>query len=198
MPRVVVLLGGALLAILAGLVVWTALVVWLIRRRRIKLGVAVCLVPPILLGLCMVVAVALLPRLQHQGASKARCLIMLRQVGLACRMYAMDYDCFPERLPQLTPDYLSGPDVFVCPLRREPVAGATAASDERADYVLVAGVRPSDPPDRVLLYCRCAEHERGQVPVAHVDGSVTFVSPEALDAALGGSGVVPAEAAEAP
>ncbi|NQT84178.1 DUF1559 domain-containing protein [bacterium] len=53
------------------------------------------------------------------NAQRAACLSNLRNLALACIMYANDHDdVLPSRLSELYPSYVSGLDVFVCPVHK--------------------------------------------------------------------------------
>jgi prepilin-type processing-associated H-X9-DG protein len=71
----------------------------------------------------------------------------LRQIGLACHMYADDADeVFPKKdLNQLVPNYVDNRKVFLCPHYKKHAT-------DKIDYAYVVGLKATDPGSAVLGY----------------------------------------------
>jgi hypothetical protein len=75
-------------------------------------------------------------------------------------MYAVDHDgAFPNKLEELTPNYLRDPEVFKCPL----------SPDEPIGFEYYGG-KDSDPPTQVLLVSKALSMGKSRV-VVYVDTS---------------------------
>ena len=111
-------------------------------------------------------------------AQAATCCSRLKQLGLACNMYAMDYDGhFPERLSLLYPSYLSDLEIYVCPATRDRVSTKDEIDGNSSYQYFGASLTEDDDPNAVLAKDRHF-HERhvhgGRVdrPLLFSDGRV--------------------------
>ncbi len=109
----------------------------------------------------------------RQRAHAVSCASNLRQVGIACIMYAYDHN---ERLPQslaAVKEYVGDDSVFTC-----PVTGH--------DYLYFGGgysLRDIESPSRFVLAGDAAPHPDGSLSVLFVDGRVQGVNAPSLSEA---------------
>ncbi len=112
-------------------------------------------------------------------ARKTACLNNLRQLALACHMYAEDHEgTLPERLSQLH-QYGASLQIFTCPETRG-VMTRPEEIDEKSSYSLVGGLRLKDIENlqkMPLLYESLENHKDGAC-MAFADGHVRFVPAE--------------------
>ncbi len=113
----------------------------------------------------------------REGSYHPRCNNRLRQVALACLMYAEDNDeLFPPDLDHLHLEYIDRREDVFC-----PAAGFRAG----AKYALEPGLRRTFPNDCILTYCRTAGHHGGKGRnVAFVDAHVEWMRESEFQAAL--------------
>ncbi len=112
------------------------------------------------------------------SARSATSMSNLRQVGLACHMYADDNDeVFPKKdLNSLTPTYVDNKKVFVCPHYRKH-------SENGIDYAYVSGMRATDPGTRILAY-EVQPNSRRRVNVLFCDAHVESMTVPRLKGTL--------------
>ncbi len=97
----------------------------------------------------------------------------LRQIGLACQMWAEDNDeAFPAGMLELIPDYVADKKLLLCP-------GCSRHAADGVDYAYVAGLKSSDEGGTVMAY-EVAAGADGKVNVLHVDCHVESMKSEEL------------------
>jgi len=149
--------------------------------------VAAVLIPLILIG--VLIGAILTPALgrAREAANRAKCANNMRQIALACMLYANDQKGeFPDKLDRLvsSPEGQGlTPDVFVCPLGKETPPNGSSPSQFAADlnnpahlsYVYVgANLNNTASPRAVLFYEPLADHRAG-ANFAFTDATVQFV-----------------------
>ena len=114
-------------------------------------------------GCVVVVLVAL--RRARESARRARCLVNLKQIGLATHMYSADWrDMFPtiggprgqggvESLQLLYPEYLTDPALFVCPDDKSATRwdGRGPLGAKHCSYGYDHAHRSTDPPGVAIV-----------------------------------------------
>jgi hypothetical protein len=106
----------------------------------------------------------------QKNSRRAVCKSNLRQIALACQIYADDNDDrFPDDLSQLGPEYLksvkANPKVFLCP---------SAADRKTSSYTLVPGLHADMPGSFILAYEPLEDHRGQGRNVAYVDTRVVW------------------------
>jgi hypothetical protein len=97
-------------------------------------------------------------------AQSTKCLAEAKQIGVACRLYAMDHHGqFPPTLDPLVPDYLPDNHFFDCPLRK---------NQPRSGYNYFGG-KDTDSPAKVLLSSKAVTHDQKRIIVTS-DGSAAL------------------------
>ena len=149
--------------------------------------VAAVLIPVILIG--VILAAILLPAVgrAREMANRAKCANNMRQIALACLMYANDQkDEFPDKLERLVNGPAAQelePNVFVCPIGKETPPNGSSPSQFAADlsnpthlsyFYMGANLHSTVSPRAVLLYEPVGEHRDG-ANFAFTDATVTFV-----------------------
>lgn len=158
----------------------------------------------VLIVIPAILAAMLLPALvrAREQARRANCISNLKQLGLACHMYAQDYGGYfpvasiPEAradLSCLMPAYVNSTKLFVCPSSTDvvgvgPILGNNNLSYAYAkdcteqsspDFCLMvdqSGVsKDSEPWDYSLSYTRCRNHSMDGVNALYIDGHVEWV-----------------------
>jgi hypothetical protein len=86
---------------------------------------------------------------QSQRGPLTKSLSNAKQIGLACKLYAVDHhSAFPKDLNELVPEYIRDPSVFSSPL---------APKRGQIDYdYFGAGSKDTDPGGKILLKDRYA------------------------------------------
>jgi hypothetical protein len=143
------------------------------RKRKEKRGallfsllLAALLIIPLAAGACGLVVVRNIAR--SNRPRRPYCRNNLRQVGLACHMYADDNDeRFPQSVSQLFPDYLDNVRVLHCP-------SARSRNVPGPHYVYVPGLRSASPPEYVLAYENAGNHPGEGFTVLFVDAHVEW------------------------
>jgi prepilin-type processing-associated H-X9-DG protein len=125
-----------------------------------------------------------LPRMANarQSAQRVACMSNMRQIAMACNMYAADNKGkLPDKLGALT-QYLQAPQVFLCPRLGQKVPADVQSArdkwagwvDEHSDYVyLGAGQKLAairQPAQTIILYDKPGNHGGGNVNLAFADG----------------------------
>jgi prepilin-type processing-associated H-X9-DG protein len=113
----------------------------------------------------------------REKAQEAACLANLRQLSVACMMYATDHDnMLPAKLSELRPEYVAGTDVFICPVHRTGKAAKVVVDVDRdSDYELkLPGQKLSEvkDPARTIMLLEKQPNHRGGRAAAFVDGHV--------------------------
>jgi prepilin-type processing-associated H-X9-DG protein len=110
----------------------------------------------------------------RERARRAHCMSNLSQIGLACKMYAMDHgEKLPPNLAALA-DYVGdNPSVFVC-ASSETEPGDLASVDTWSDYILVPNRSEGDPGDAVLVFEKPGCHSGRGGNILTVDGAVRW------------------------
>jgi len=138
------------------------------------------------IGAAALMAGMLMPALgrARSSARGAASVSYLRQIGLACLMYANDHDgTLPNELGELVPDYLSSPDVLVSPSDPSPMP--LADTGLRTSYLYVGSLPVTDvdrPSGVVMAYSRRGVHRERTVLFA--DGHVETLSEQRFRARL--------------
>ncbi len=111
----------------------------------------------------------MLPEVSRKRSSKRRvtCKSNLRQIALACQVYADDNDgWFPTDIEQLDLAFADDRNVFKCP--------SAAPDDGSVSYVLVPGLSEKMPAEFMLAYDKAENHQGAGCNVAFVDGHVEW------------------------
>ena len=159
----------------------------------VEIAVFVCIL--------VVVAAFLLPGLAkvRTGVPRASCMNNLKQIGLACMMYADDWggmmpataddEDIAGALELLYPNYCNTMRVFVCPKSlKEPATGGTLTKDN-ISYGYVPGLSIEDDPDTAYVldedddalngqgprYTKRDNHGKSGANVLYLDGHVKWM-----------------------
>jgi len=152
-------------------------------RPRVRwLGPALLTVALLVVGVLFILST--LP--EYGQSPRVRCANNLRQIGLACLMYANDHaNQYPDNLSVVLRDEDITPEVFVCPSSndtpaRGPTKQALAANltaGGHLSYIYVGkGLTSAAPADAVLAYEPLANHRGEGMEVLYADGHVEFQS----------------------
>ncbi|HOX05820.1 MAG TPA: hypothetical protein PK280_05420 [Planctomycetota bacterium] len=113
----------------------------------------------------------------RETSSPPRCKNNLRLIGIACHLYAEDYDGhFPDNPRQLYPSFVDNIKRFSCPSQpsadKDSVKGVAT---ESGSYRLIPGLHDFDPGTFILAYDASLDNHGGRGRnVLFVDGSVEF------------------------
>lgn len=135
----------------------------------------------ILVGLIIfAVADGWAPTRARESAKRASCKMNLRQIRIACQIYADDNGgWFPDRLEQLYPIHTdNSAKIFSCPSNPATWADFTrgTVTEKSTSYRLVPGLRADVPGPFILAYDASPQAHGGDGPnVAYTDGSVTWL-----------------------
>jgi len=112
-------------------------------------------------------------KMQQQEAPRQTSAVNLRQIGLACVMYADDHDGkFPPNLQELAEkNYIRKPDILESP--RKP------ADFDGPSYIYISGHNTSTPPDNILVY-ENPEFCSDRINVLFMDSHVEAIKPDAF------------------
>ena len=108
----------------------------------------------------------LLPRLSRirECGRPKNCASILRQIGLAIKQYAADYnDAFPPSFDELYPGYVDTAKIFSCPKKPSgwPDIRVTGkVTPESTSYVYISGLNDKDKHICILAYCRPRNHQQ--------------------------------------
>ena len=108
------------------------------------------------------------------------CISNLKSIGLAMHIYAADHrETFPPLLSDLSPEYISDPDLFVC---RSSTArpGLMTNVHSWCRYVFVSGLSESDPPGMAQVLEDPANHGGAGGNVCYVGGLVKWLNRDEL------------------
>jgi len=142
------------------------------------------------LGLFWIAAVMFTLQTIRGGARTYNCKGHLRQIGLACHVYADENDgAFPASLQSTYPIFIDNRKVFVCPGPQPPPGFWEAALRRRVkpadrNYVYVSGLRADDPGDCVLAFDRLENHGHKGRNVLFADAHVSWIGkpePQSID-----------------
>ena len=113
----------------------------------------------------------------HETGQRRICQSHIKQILLAAGMYSEDSSgSFPDRsgaggfeiLRKM--EYLTDPQVFVCPLSgTKPAEDGQVLTEDHVSYLYIAGFRQNDDPDQAVILC---PHHRNCVPIGRINGSV--------------------------
>ncbi|MHC4914509.1 MAG: hypothetical protein ACYTGB_03375 [Planctomycetota bacterium] len=147
-------------------------------RRKRHLTLAEAMVILLLLFLLGGLATPPLQFRSRAPARRAYCKSNVRQLALACMIYAEDNNgAFPQKLAQLYPTYIDNAKVFSCPscpsTYRDFQSGAVTAAS--SSYVLVPGMRDDMRAQFILIHEKAtANHGGDGGNVGFVDGHVEW------------------------
>lgn len=122
-----------------------------------------------------------LPLFHDRGSDHARgtCKSNLRQIVLACHMYADDHEGrFPDRFEELCFEYVENPKAFSCAavLSSYEDFKTGKVTDKSSSYVLVPGLNSDMPPEIILAYERSGRNHKARGRnVAFVDAHVEWM-----------------------
>lgn len=136
-----------------------------------------------------VMAAVMLPSLNRaqETAKRIKCASNLRMLGQAMLLYGNENrGKYPPDLGTLLVTEDLTLDVFICPssgtripdaVRRQPVEQQAKWVNENSDYIYAgAGLNNIQPPDRVLIYEKAADHDHEGINLLFGDGHVEFMS----------------------
>ncbi len=152
------------------------------------LWIVLGIVGVVVIGFIVLLAAILLPALNRarEQANRAKCANNIRQISLACILYANDSKGrFPEKIDQLVSGQLAqdlSSSVWVCPATTHTPStnsGSSLASDLNAgghlDYVYVGSkLKATAGYNAILVYEPLETHKEGS-NFGFVDGHVEFV-----------------------
>ena len=107
----------------------------------------------------------------------------LRRLAYACLAYANHRDGrLPARWSQIHGPYLKNDvEAFISPREKRDISAAVREDvDKHGSYILVAGLKATDPPDWILAYSRDAGPD-GRHRAARVDARTTKLTPKELE-----------------
>jgi len=128
-------------------------------------------------GIVLVVLGLLLPALSADHARPRRCSSNVKQLLYACTLYFHDNaDSYPPDLGTLHANYVSDPELFICPDSRAPVeqGHAGAVTDKNVTYCYVSGLTAADPVHYVLVFDEEWNHDGEGVHYACISGQVAW------------------------
>lgn len=119
---------------------------------------------------------------EYERNTRTSCCGCLSQFSKAILIYSMDHGGqYPPDLTALALGeihYISQPLLYLCrgtrPYSKERIAQAFT----QPDYAYVAGLKTSDPPDAVIMFCFPENHGGKGCNVACRDGAVPWYSTE--------------------
>ena len=123
--------------------------------------------------------VTILPQLDKERkkamkeAKKYECMSNLRQIGMALKMYYVDYDeQFPANLEDVYPQYVLDANIFRCP-----------ASDNLT-YAYVSGLTEAHPGNTIIVYDSSVTNHGNSRNVLFIDGHVKWMGERKFQEAL--------------
>ncbi|HOX05824.1 MAG TPA: DUF1559 domain-containing protein [Planctomycetota bacterium] len=115
----------------------------------------------------------------REGARRTACRNCLRQISIACNMYADENrGRFPGSLQQLYPAFTDNPRIFSCASSPSDYGDFAKGkvTERSSSYVLVPGLRSGMPAEFILAYDQSPENHQGNGRnVLHLDGSVEWL-----------------------
>ena len=113
----------------------------------------------------------------REKAMEVACAANLRQLSVACMMYANDHnDVLPSKLSELHPNYVPGTDIFVCPVNRSGKAAKVVVDIDRdSDYqLMIPGQKLAEikDPARTIMLLEKQPNHGGRANAAYADGHV--------------------------
>ncbi len=142
----------------------------------IILGIIHLALIPIMLAMLM----PALTRAREQ-ARRASCMNNLKQVGLACHMFAQDHSGkFPENPDNLFPEYLTSSNVLFCPSSSITIPKKITKDNATLCYEYVSGLTEEYDPGCLVMYDRIENHLEGR-NIFFLDGHVQWTRKEKWD-----------------
>lgn len=120
------------------------------------------------------------PRLEEarKEAKKYECMSNLKQIGMALKMYAVDYDeQFPANLEDVYPLYVIDANIFKCP-------ASDSSADTPATYTYVKGLTEAHPGNTIIVYDSSVTNHGDGRNVLFVDGHVEWMGEKKFQEAL--------------
>ena len=137
----------------------------LIRRSLIGVLIAIAVITPAV----MIFSVHFIPSGDRNG-SRAECARRLAALSEALQAHARAHGGrFPDKLPDLFPQYIDNPDPFKCP--EDDV-------DRTISFILLA-VQPQAPPDCIIVFEQDSFHGLG-INVLLAGGAVEYILESAF------------------
>jgi hypothetical protein len=121
------------------------------------------------------------PHGARERARRTLCTSRLKQIRYACDLYAKDNaDAFPPELVHLFRDYITDPQLFVCPTVANeghvPNLRSGPFLPEAVCYGYVTGLRATDDGDFVLAFDEEWNHGRRGIVFVRIGGQVGWAS----------------------
>ena len=124
----------------------------------------------------------------HERAMRIKCMIFLKQFGIALAMYADDFnEVFPPDLRFLYDRYITDTELFACPSGEATKALHASVADvfknrpadvpaKNVSYCYVAGLKMTDPADYVLAFDEEGNHRGAGVNVLYVGQDLIWLT----------------------
>jgi len=135
------------------------------------------------LGGIIIIPVIVLISLSNarECVKKASCVNNLKQIGIACHMYAQDNEgVLPDTLSCIYPTYASNLKVFTCPNTNNKISCAEEI-DKNKSYIYVNGLTKDGDPDTLVAYDKPENHKGKDRNELFLDGHVKWKSLENKD-----------------
>jgi len=141
------------------------------------LAIAGLLLGYLSIAVTILVLVIVLVVLVPMGMAEARetaCETNLREIGMACTVYATDHDGrFPERLSELYPHYLPDLKAFGCPVVGDRIESPDQIDSQTGYLYLGAGRTVYEAPSSTIIAAdKPDNHRAGRRNLLYADGHV--------------------------